>query len=898
MSCNPELDWRPSAAAMRVDVVVDPQDASPGGVLVDHFNDPFDVVLADGVDESLQAAAHAYLGRLLDDERIGPRLGLPPHWLPALDPRRDASQEPYFGWLPFEPVPEGGKTFIGPYGSFRFQSPSDKLAVLYASERLDADFYLGSGFGLAIVTHVREDGGTLRACFTGLTATLPYGRYREHPLGQASPQERLDAGLEPWLSVDHLYRDSAATGAMAAAARLERFVVRGLRIARAGRRLWIERQGTGVRRSGADAMAPAGCEVPYLVSMLSTGEDAPTVHTVLHVAPVVADAGEARVFESEPSSLHGHPVRPTRDERASLPLQALGLDDFRRPTGIFPTGATAGALEHAVGTPAAVARVMPCPRFVGADRPLDPAKARTVTLQPGGPAVRCDDASAVQAFVHARDLLDRLVAYGWSSPSAYFRITAPEIRIFYRSGISPGPGKDGRTVNARVIPQGWPPGVIGRDQNDATRPAVQIHLASADQRRRERKARTPGDPPSAATPFGIAADRRWMWHEFGHVLLVASTGELEFRFAHSPGDAMAAIVADPASKLTQASRGLTFPFVFLPRQHSRCALDGWSWSGTLHAALGAVPGALQPRRKGYWSEQILSSSLFRLYRTVGGDTGVLGDPNDAAERRRASHYCLYLIMQAMQLMGDVRVQVVSTPGQFVHLLRQADRQTGTWTAAFGSETFARVGGTLSKVIRWAFEAQGLYGNGDGPGPAEPVDIYIRDERPTTDNPVYGRADYGAGSYVPVPLDWPASGAAPWHASAAAGIVFPDANGLVEVRVGNRGTLAARKVKVRLWSVRWDGNTNPPDWSSSAGVWTEHPASGPKVQDIPSGSPGVGFTFSFAPPAGRYILFAEATCADDRAHTDPALSLACASTDTPLADLVANDNNLGVRVVEV
>ncbi|MGZ5181386.1 MAG: hypothetical protein ACXWC2_12950, partial [Ramlibacter sp.] len=775
----------------------------------------------------------------------------------------------------------------------------DKLAVLYASERLDPDFYLGSGFGLAVVTHVREERGTLRACFTGVTATLPYGPYRQHALGR-TPQsgERLDVAIEPWLSIDHLYRDSAAIGTMASAAHLDRIVVRGLRIARAGRRLWIERQGTGVRRGGAGAMAPAGCEVPYLVSMLSTGEDAPTMHTVLHVAPLAADAGEARVFRGDPSSLCGHPVRPTRNEQASPSIQPVGLDDFRVPTGLFPNGATTGPLELAVGTPAAVARVMPCPRFVRADRTLDPALARTVTLQQGGPAIRCDDASAVQAFVHARDLLERLVAYGWSNPAAYFRVTAPELRIFYRSGISPGPGKDGRTVNARVIPQGWPPGVIGRDQNDVTRPAVQIHLASADRRRRERKARMPDDPPSAATPFGVAADRRWMWHEFGHVLLVASTGELEFRFAHSPGDAMAAIVADPESKLTRASRGLTFPFVFLPRQHNRCALNGWSWSGTMHAALGAVPGSLHPRRKGYSSEQILSSSLFRLYRTIGGDTGVLGDPKVADERRRASHYCLYLVMQAMQLMGDVRVQVVSAPEQFVYLLRQADRQTGTWTATFGPDTFARVGGTLSKVIRWAFEAQGLYGNGDGPGSAEPVDIYIPNERPTTDDPAYGRADYGPGSYVPVPLDWPASGSAPWHASAAAGIVFPDGNGLVQVRVGNRGALAAAQVQVTLWSRRWDSNTSPPDWTATAGVWTQHPASGQNVQDIPAGASGVAFAFSFAPPPGRYILFAQATCADDRAHTDPALSLACASTDTPLADLVANDNNLGVRVVQV
>ena len=61
----------------------------------------------------------------------------------------------------------------------------------------------------------------------------------------------------------------------------------------------------------------------------------------------------------------------------------------------------------------------------------------------------------------------------------------------------------------------------------------------------------------------------------------------------------------------------------------------------------------------------------------------------------------------------------------------------------------------------------------------------------------------------------------------------------------------------------------------------------------AGPPGEGtaFTFTFAPAAGVHMLFAQATCADDRANTDAALSLACAFHDTPLVDLVANDNNL-------
>ena len=35
-------------------------------------------------------------------------------------------------------------------------------------------------------------------------------------------------------------------------------------------------------------------------------------------------------------------------------------------------------------------------------------------------------------------------------PHQYFRAVKRRIDVYYRSGISPGPGKDGQTINARV----------------------------------------------------------------------------------------------------------------------------------------------------------------------------------------------------------------------------------------------------------------------------------------------------------------------------------------------------------------------------------------------------------------------------------------------------------------
>ena len=73
-----------------------------------------------------------------------------------------------------------------------------------------------------------------------------------------------------------------------------------------------------------------------------------------------------------------------------------------------------------------------------------------------------------------------------------------------------------------------------------------MHFALADLSTRARKP-WDGTTRSPAVPLGIAADARWIWHEIGHVLLTTSVGELQFRFAHSPGDALAAIVLDPES---------------------------------------------------------------------------------------------------------------------------------------------------------------------------------------------------------------------------------------------------------------------------------------------------------------------------------------------------------------
>jgi hypothetical protein len=115
-----------------------------------------------------------------------------------------------------------------------------------------------------------------------------------------------------------------------------------------------------------------------------------------------------------------------------------------------------------------------------------------------------------------------------------------------------------------------------------------------------------------------------------------------------------------------------------------------------------------------------------------------------------------------------------------------------------------------------------------------------------------------------------------------------------VTVGNRGAQIATAVTVRVWTHAWPLGTNAPPWK--AALWN---ASGTQsAQDIPSGATRQfgGYPLPTAP--GRYLVFVQATSADDRANTDPATLYASSFMATPLADLVPSDNNLGLTVVEI
>jgi hypothetical protein len=488
---------------------------------------------------------------------------------------------------------------------------------------------------------------------------------------------------------------------------------------------------------------------------------------------------------------------------------------------------------------------------------------------------------------HGRPLFETMVSFGLS-PLQYFRFASCPLLVRYRARITPGPGKDGKTINAQVDFDPPNSDLVGPAATWASsnRKPLQVRFALADLKR----------SASRRQPLGLAADPRWSWHEYCHVLLAARTGALEFHFAHSAGDALAAITNDPWSELATDPwlRGCTFPWVYIHRRHDRSVYDGWSWSGRYHRPPRFVPYPSDRRHKGYQSEQILSTSLFRLYQALGGETVDAGGAPDRPARERAADFTVYLILRAIGLLPPAFLNVVETPDQLVSTLIDAD--VGTWPASAGPLQ-GRAGGWAHKVVRWAFEAQGLYATTNpwevvhAPGKPPPVDIFIENRRPDSEG------DYRRGGYMPVSLDWhAATGPSAWQASDSA--IQVNGSNQVAVEVRNRGALDAVGVTVEVWWIEWPAaQLDPPVWDRSS--WHSLGPSAPwRVPPWPA--PAVSFgPFPLPAPAGtRVLILAAAQCAADPTNIETTTGLPCALVPAPVIDLVAGDNNLGLRLYMV
>lgn len=792
----------------------------------------------------------------------------------------DAPREQTFGWLPLrwgDPRQPGRPDARGSFWLARRDATDqvlDRSAVLLAGNRLrldDEQLAIGGSVGLRVVLHVGAPvGGRSRVRVTSVA-----GGALDQAIGPPGPDSPPPRGLDQFI----VLRDSVARAL-------------GLRsVALAG---YVPGRPAGQgpdRLSGTGARGADGAERVYAwTSEVQAGalqlQRRTLAEQVTHLDPptvLLADPPSQAAPNPAAPGLPDSPVqrRPTRD--------AARLDLFRASTTLLP------APVDGVVT-LGDARLVVTPARVGSE--LLPAQPVPHQIPEGELPLRSDDLAAAHAYLRGQELFQRFDTYGLAAES-YFRSARLPLLMQHRASFPYA--SNGEAVNARVRP-------LDAGQNlyqpfeTGTLPRLQVSFGGANLTHREMHLNNAGMP--RAQPLGLAADRRWAWHEFGHVLNYAATGELEFRFAHSAGDALAAIVTDPDSQVEppHLRDRLTFPWASSKRSHTRPVHGGWCWCGRRSRLRLRQEDTPPPIPGGYYEEQLMSSSLFRLYEAVGGSTGRGPDldPDPAASlarRRGASDYVVYLIMRAIGLLGPATVTPARSADQFVTALIEADIGTDDWDSMVewpegaAGRRVHRVGGALHKVVQWSFERQGLYATAvvtetrEGPGLPPLVDIFIS-----------GRGARAGGSYAPVPLTWGTDVPQPWHADPDS--IAVNGGSLLRVRVGNRGQQSAAGVGARAWVSRADGS--PLDWQALA------PAGVPALETIGTGG---WRTFSFLaedadgnPLAGPWLVLAEASCPSDRANTDPAAALPCGaqtwwSDPELLTDLVANDNNLGLRVVD-
>ncbi len=361
----------------------------------------------------------------------------------------------------------------------------------------------------------------------------------------------------------------------------------------------------------------------------------------------------------------------------------------------------------------------------------------------------------------------------------------------------------------------------------------------------------------AGQPVGMATANGVVWHEFGHGLLWDHVNSPNFGFAHSAGDALACILNDPGSQALD--RFMTFPWVTagtpgIDRRHDRAVSAGWAWFGPQYNTQ-------------YNGEQILSTTLFRLYRSIGGDA--LGS---LSTQTRAAQTTAYLIFKGIGLLSST----TQFPEVFVTNLQNADLNTGNFKGI--------PGGALHKVVRWAFEKQGLFqaaaapGQGNtvnGVGNPPNVDVYINDGR-------NGEYPYQSNHWSCQDM-WVrrAADAGATHQEPVVG-----QTNYMYVRVKNRGLQAANGVHVDAYhAFPGSGLTFPDDWMAM-----DTPTLPAGAPIAPGGQTVVGPFAFIAQQVGHECLLAIAHANGDNGNDTTITG------SIPEHRFVPFDNNIGQRNV--
>ena len=505
-----------------------------------------------------------------------------------------------------------------------------------------------------------------------------------------------------------------------------------------------------------------------------------------------------------------------------------------------------------------------------------PAGAPAMLGKPAKDYFNLDRKAELDATKGANELLVRMRQLGLV-PEVYFKLARLPLALKLRAPMRGAP--NGQDINAEVRPLGaglsackpWRASTRAATVDDQ-RPRLAVRFGVADLNQRFQRLDDKHQLRDVQH-LSLAADQHWMWHEFGHVLNYASFGEMEFRFAHSAGDALGAIELDrawqrlnPKAPPNDPRRFNSYPDVPLPRRHDRQAEAGWCWCG--HRSMARLTGlSLKPnRRLGYFEEQLVSSALFRLYRSLGGDTPGL--------QQSASAHVTCLVMKAIALLGPDSIVPAYSADHFVSALIDAD------LGLPADGVLGPSAGRACKVIRWAFETQGLYATEDpgavaeGPGKPPPVDLYIGDRR---------RESASDGGYHPVPLTWSNTGKEPWLADGRA--VCRAADHLT-ITVGNRGQSAATGTTVAAWAWAPQGAWVPLDGTSTSTV--------PAADGQRHGESIVRMPLPRDLPPQSWVLVA-ASCDADPHFTLPT-PMPDPSDPAALRRLLAYDNNIALALV--
>jgi hypothetical protein len=440
--------------------------------------------------------------------------------------------------------------------------------------------------------------------------------------------------------------------------------------------------------------------------------------------------------------------------------------------------------------------------------------------------VRTNNYAAVSAYYHTDRFFALVESLGFHIAS-YFNNTTFPLRVDHRDNV----GGSADTINAWCVGNGAGGiGYAGYALNDL------------------------GD---TANPIGRACDSRVHLHELGgHGVLYEHVGRANFGFAHSAGDSLSAILHDPDTRAPDRFR-------YSPwnpqntRRFDRRVGEGWAWGGSLD-------------ERGYQSEQILCTTLFRIYRAIGGDS------TNPGEKRFASRMMMYLILRAISTLTPA-----TNPNNavgFANALMVVDLLNWTSEGVFG--------GAYNKVIRWSFEKQGLY-----QAPGAPVPVAREGEPPDVD--VY--IDDGRRGEYQYKTDY-MNNASIWNRRAADGgsTHQQPAVGAINhayVRIRNRGTKTARNVRVRGFHKKSGGGTS---WPASFEPLATAELSAGTLAARNAQARVVG-PFRWIPNAdasGQDSLLMAVSADGDRSNLDHFT----AGETIPQGRLVPNDNNLGLRKV--